>query len=84
METNSPARCLSDYGVMLGEEAIPFVIAYDLVANLEESVLTEEEAAAVGLALLRSLAGSRRSGDCQGAASFWGFEARAEVIRQRI
>jgi len=84
METNSPARCLSDYGVMLGEEAIPFVIAYDLVANADESVLTEEEAGAVGLALFRSLVGSRRSGDSQGAASVWGSEARAEAIRQRI
>jgi hypothetical protein len=85
--SNAPAHCVSDYGVELGEAAVPFVIAYDLSASPSEvsssESLTDEEAAAVGLALLHSLTGNRRRGDFSNGNSLWNSEARAEMTRQR-
>lgn len=84
--SNAPAHCVSDYGVELGEAAVPFVIAYDLSASpleVSSESLTDEEAAAVGLTLLHSLTGNRRRGDFSNGNSLWNSEARAEMTRQR-
>ena len=83
---DAPASCISDYGVELGEAAVPFVIAYDLSDSSQGSSLdsvTEEEAAAVGLTLLHSLTGNRRRGDFVHGNSLWASEARVEMTHQR-
>jgi len=82
MQAASPATCMSEYGVLLGEEAVPFVIATDLGDSASEGTLTSEEAAVVGLALHRSIVG-RSSGQLVNVRSLWADRARLESVRQR-